>query len=60
MNLALGLIETKGLVGALEAADAMAKAASVKIIGKEKVTAGLMLIKVEGEVAAVFAADSKL
>ncbi|MCP5064156.1 MAG: BMC domain-containing protein [Ignavibacteriae bacterium] len=53
MNLALGLIETKGLVGALEAADAMAKAASVKIIGKEKVTAGLMLIKVEGEVAAV-------
>lgn len=53
MNLALGLIETKGLVGALEAADAMAKAASVKIIGKEKVTAGLVLIKVEGEVAAV-------
>lgn len=53
MNLAVGLIETKGLVGALEAADAMAKAASVKIIGKEKVTAGLVLIKVEGEVAAV-------
>ena len=53
MNLALGLIETKGLVGALEAADAMAKAASVKIIGKEKVTAGLMVIKIEGEVAAV-------
>jgi len=53
MNLALGLIETKGLVGALEAADAMAKAASIKIIGKEKVTAGLMVIKIEGEVAAV-------
>ncbi|MEE9430018.1 MAG: BMC domain-containing protein [Melioribacteraceae bacterium] len=53
MNLALGLIETKGLVGALEAADAMAKAASIRIIGKEKVSAGIVLIKIEGEVAAV-------
>ena len=53
MNLALGLIETKGLVGAIEAADAMAKAADVKIVGKEKVSAALMVIKVVGEVAAV-------
>ena len=53
MNLALGLIETKGLVGAIEAADAMAKAADVKIVGKEKVSAALMVIKIVGEVAAV-------
>ncbi len=50
---ALGLIETKGLVGAIEAADAMCKAASVKLISKEKVTGALMVVKVEGEVAAV-------
>ncbi len=56
MNLALGLIETKGLVGAIEAADAMAKAADVKIVGKEKVSAALMVIKILGEVAAVKAA----
>jgi len=53
MNLALGLIETKGLVGAIEAADAMAKAADVKIVSKEKVSAALMVIKIVGEVAAV-------
>ncbi len=53
MNLALGLIETKGLVGAIEAADAMAKAAEVKIVSKEKVTGALMVIKIIGEVAAV-------
>ncbi len=56
MNLALGLIETKGLVGAIEAADAMTKAAEVQLIGKEKVTGALMLVKVVGEVAAVKAA----
>lgn len=50
---ALGLIETKGLVGAIEAADAMCKAANVKLISKEKVTGALMVVKVEGEVAAV-------
>lgn len=53
MQLALGLIETKGLVGAIEAADAMAKAADVKIISKEKITAALVTIKISGEVAAV-------
>ncbi|PID59829.1 MAG: microcompartment protein [Ignavibacteriae bacterium] len=53
MNLALGLIETKGLVGAIEAADAMVKAADVKIISKEKVTGALIIIKVVGETAAV-------
>lgn len=53
MQPALGLIETKGLIGAIEAADAMAKAANVTIIGKEKITAALVTIKITGEVAAV-------
>lgn len=53
MDLALGLIETRGLVGAIEAADAMVKAADVKIISKEKVSGALMVIKVMGETAAV-------
>ncbi len=53
MDLALGLIETKGLVGAIEAADAMVKAADVKIISKEKVTGALIIVKVIGETAAV-------
>jgi len=53
MLLALGLIETKGLVGAIEAADAMCKAANVKLVGKEKVTGGLIVVKIVGEVAAV-------
>ena len=53
MDLALGLIETKGLVAAIEAADAMVKAADVKIISKEKVTGALIAIKVMGETAAV-------
>ena len=53
MLLALGLIETKGLVGAIEAADAMVKAANVKLIGKEKITAALVTVKIIGEVAAV-------
>lgn len=53
MQLALGLIETKGLVGAIEAADAMVKAANVKLVSKEKITAGLVTIKIIGEVAAV-------
>jgi len=56
MTLALGLIETKGLIGAIEAADAMVKAANVEIIGKEKITAALITIKIVGEVAAVKAA----
>lgn len=53
MHLALGLIETKGLVGAIEAADAMCKAANVKLVSKEKVTGALIVIKIVGEVAAV-------
>jgi microcompartment protein CcmL/EutN len=53
MEYALGLIETKGLVGAIEAADAMVKAADVKIISKEKVSGALIIIKVMGETAAV-------
>ncbi len=53
MLLALGLIETKGLVGAIEAADAMVKAANVKIVGKEKSSGALITIKIVGDVAAV-------
>lgn len=56
MQLALGLIETKGLIGAIEAADAMLKAANVKLVSKEKITAALVTIKIVGEVAAVKAA----
>jgi microcompartment protein CcmL/EutN len=50
---ALGLIETKGLIGAIEAADAACKAAEVTLIGKEKITAAMVTIKLVGEVAAV-------
>lgn len=53
MDQALGLIETKGLIGAIEAADAMTKAADVKLISKEYVTGALVVIKVMGETAAV-------
>jgi ethanolamine utilization protein EutM len=53
---ALGLIETKGLVGAIEAADAMVKAANVTLVGKEYVGAGLVTITVRGDVGAVKAA----
>lgn len=54
--LALGLIETLGAVGGIEAADAACKAARVRLIGKEYADAGLHLIKLIGEVAAVRAA----
>jgi len=50
------MIETKGLVGAIEAADSAVKAAAVKLIGYKKVTGGLVMIAVTGEVAAVQAA----
>src|SRR5437588_7255157 len=50
---ALGLIETRGLIGAIEAADAATKAADVKLVGKERADAGLMTIKIIGDVAAV-------
>jgi ethanolamine utilization protein EutM len=53
---ALGLIETKGLVGAIEAADAMVKAANVVLMGKEFVGAGLVSVTVRGDVGAVKAA----
>lgn len=53
MPQALGLVETKGLVGAIVAADAMLKAANVTLIGKEKVTPALITIKIIGETAAV-------
>jgi ethanolamine utilization protein EutM len=53
---ALGLIETKGLVGAIEAADAMVKAANVTLIGKVQVGGGLVTVMVRGDVGAVKAA----
>lgn len=53
---ALGMIETKGLVGAIEAADAMVKAANVYLVGKEFVGGGLVTVMVRGDVGAVKAA----
>ena len=53
---ALGMIETRGLVGAIEAADAMVKAANVHLIGKERVGGGLVTVMVRGDVGAVKAA----
>ena len=53
---ALGMIETKGLVGAIEAADAMVKAANVALVGKESIGAGLVTVMVRGDVGAVKAA----
>ena len=53
---ALGMVETKGLVGAIEAADAMVKAANVTLVGKEQVGAGLVTVLVRGDVGAVKAA----
>ncbi len=55
-NEALGMIETKGLVGAVEAADAMVKAARVTLVGKERVGGGLVTVMVRGDVGAVKAA----
>ena len=53
---ALGMVETKGLVGAIEAADAMVKAANVTLIGKVHVGGGLVTVMVRGDVGAVKAA----
>lgn len=53
---ALGMIETKGLVGSIEAADAMVKAADVNLIGKVHVGGGLVTVMVRGDVGAVKAA----
>lgn len=54
--IALGLIETRGLVGAVEAADAMCKAAKVTLLGREQSGSGLVTVMVRGEVGAVKAA----
>ena len=56
MQNALGLIETRGLIGAIEAADAMVKAAKVKFLGRQKVKGGLVAVMVAGDVGAVKAA----
>jgi ethanolamine utilization protein EutM len=53
---ALGMIETKGLVGAIEAADAMVKAANVELIGKETIGGGYVTVLIRGDVGAVKAA----
>ena len=53
---ALGMIETQGLVGSIEAADAMVKAANVTLIGKERGGGGLVTVLVRGDVGAVKAA----
>ena len=53
---ALGMIETKGLVASIEAADAMVKAAEVTLIGTEKIGSGLVSVMVRGDVGAVKAA----
>lgn len=55
-QIALGMIETKGLVASIEAADAMVKAANVILIGKEHVGGGLVTVMVRGDVGAVKAA----
>ncbi len=53
---ALGMIETRGLVGSVEAADSMVKAANVTLVGKERVGGGLVTVFVRGDVGAVKAA----
>lgn len=53
---ALGMVETKGLVGAIEAADAMVKAANVTLVGYEKIGSALITVMVRGDVGAVKAA----
>jgi ethanolamine utilization protein EutM len=55
-KIALGLIETKGMVGAVEAADAMCKAAKVTLLGRDQIGGGLVTVMVRGEVGAVKAA----
>jgi microcompartment protein CcmL/EutN len=53
---ALGMVETKGLVSAIEAADAMVKSANVALVGYEKIGSGLVTVMVRGDVGAVKAA----
>ncbi|TXK74567.1 BMC domain-containing protein [Paenibacillus sp. N3.4] len=56
MNSALGMIETKGIVGSIEALDAMVKAANVTVVGKVLVGGGIVTVMVRGDVGAVKAA----
>ena len=56
MQEALGMVETKGFVGAVEAADAMVKSANVQLVGSEKIGAGYVTVFVRGDVGAVKAA----
>ncbi|GAB2025381.1 ethanolamine utilization microcompartment protein EutM [Lactovum odontotermitis] len=56
MQEALGMVETKGLIGSIEASDAMVKAANVTLIGKEHIGSGLVTVMVRGDVGAVKAA----
>lgn len=56
MNQALAIVETRGLTAAIEAADAMLKAANVEIVGTEKIGSGLVSVMVQGDVGAVKAA----
>ena len=56
MQEALGMVETRGLVAAIEAADAMVKAANVVLVGSEKIGSGLVSVMVRGDVGAVKAA----
>jgi ethanolamine utilization protein EutM len=53
---ALGLVETRGLIGSVEAADAMVKTANVQLVGKEYIGAGYVTVMVRGDVGAVKAA----
>lgn len=53
---ALGMVETKGLVAAIEAADSMVKAANVRLVGYEKIGSGLVTVMVRGDVGAIKAA----
>lgn len=56
MSQAIGMIETKGLVGSIEAADAMVKASNVELVSQEKVDGGIVTVIVQGDVGAVQAA----
>lgn len=56
LPMALGMIETRGLVGSIEAADAMIKAANVRLVKQEKVDGAIVTMLVEGDVSAVYAA----
>ncbi len=56
MSLALGMVETRGLAAAIEAADSMVKAAAVELQGRERVGGGLVTVIIRGDVGAVYAA----